>query len=48
MEEVSRLENEIILGREKTENLNASNWKAYLPAILAIAGALQISRAGCN
>ncbi len=39
MEEVSRLENEIIMAREKTKNSSALNWKGYLPAILAIAGA---------
>lgn len=39
MEEVSRLENEIVLGRERTNNPNALNWKGYLPAILAIVGA---------
>lgn len=40
MEEVSRIQTEVILPREKAANSNAASWTSYLPAILAIVGSL--------
>ncbi|HEX8637733.1 MAG TPA: cytochrome c biogenesis protein CcsA [Pyrinomonadaceae bacterium] len=36
MEEVSRIQTEVILPRGKASNSNAASWTSYLPAILAI------------
>ena len=40
MQEVREIPNEILIGKAISENKNPSIWKAYLPAILAIGGAL--------
>ena len=39
MEEVSRIQNEVFSSRKKSELVQTSVWKSYLPAILAIGGA---------
>jgi ABC-type transport system involved in cytochrome c biogenesis permease subunit len=38
MEEVSRIQTEVILPRDKAPDSDAASWTSYLPAILAIAG----------
>ncbi|HEX8288589.1 MAG TPA: cytochrome c biogenesis protein CcsA [Pyrinomonadaceae bacterium] len=42
MEEVSRIQNEIILSNETGKSSGISSWKSYLPAILAIVGAFLV------
>lgn len=39
MQEVQNLQGEIVTSKEKTQDRKPTTWKAYLPAILAIAGA---------
>nr|MBA2736854.1 hypothetical protein [Pyrinomonadaceae bacterium] len=40
MEEVSRIQNEVILPRDSFKNSNIASWTSYLPAIMAIVGSV--------